>query len=217
MQRTYQLSELAPTRAEGELANLLVREGRSRQFPAGGLIQAQGDDADGFWLVQAGTVALCRFHDSGNSTVFAILGPGDLFGELAHFAGLSRQVDAIADSNATLVRIDGALINRLLATTPDFARWLLKSLANQLRLALDRIEGDRHTSARTRLVRTLADMARRTGPHIHITQQALGDLIGTSRITTGTLLRGLERDGVLRLDYRQIIVTDAARLTALAG
>jgi CRP/FNR family cyclic AMP-dependent transcriptional regulator len=217
MQRTYQFSELAPTRAEGELAQLLRREGRARQFAAGALIQAQGDDVDGFWLVEAGTVLLCRFHASGNSTVYAVLGPGDLFGELAHFAGLRRQVDAIADSQATLVRIDGVLIDRLLATTPEFARWLLKSLANQLRHALDRIEGDRQTSAHTRLVRTLADMTRRTGPRIQITQQALGDLIGTSRITTGSLLRELERDGILSLEYRQIIVTDVARLTALGG
>ncbi len=199
------------------MAQLLRREGRARQFAAGALIQAQGDDVDGFWLVEAGTVLLCRFHASGNSTVYAVLGPGDLFGELAHFAGLRRQVDAIADSQATLVRIDGVLIDRLLATTPEFARWLLKSLANQLRHALDRIEGDRQTSAHTRLVRTLADMTRRTGPRIQITQQALGDLIGTSRITTGSLLRELERDGILSLEYRQIIVTDVARLTALGG
>lgn len=199
------------------MAQLLRREGRARQFAAGGLIQAQGDYADGFWLVEAGTVSLCRFHASGNSTVYAVLGPGDLFGELAHFTGLSRQVDAIADSQATLVRIDGVLIDRLLATTPEFARWLLKSLANQLRHALDGIEGDRHSSAHTRLIRTLADMTRRTGPRIQITQQALGDLIGTSRITTGSLLRELERDGILSLEYRQIIVTDVARLTALGG
>ncbi|MBS0481312.1 MAG: Crp/Fnr family transcriptional regulator [Proteobacteria bacterium] len=216
MQRTYQLSEIAPTRAEGELAALLLREGRRQRFSGGKLIQQQGDEGDGFWLIESGTVSLCRFAADGSVTVFAILGAGDLFGELAYFAGVSRQVDAIADEDAVLVRIGGTLIERLLTHEPNFARWLLKSLANQMRLALDRIERDRSLSAELRIARALADMTRRDGPVLSLTQQALAELVGVSRVTTGQVLRGLSAAGLVRQQYRRIVVIDTGGLETLA-
>lgn len=212
MQRTYQLSDIAPTRAEGALAELLRREGVRRRFPAGAMIQQQGDAAQGFWLIDSGTVSLCRFAENGDVTVYGVLGAGDLFGELAHFAGVARQVDAVADGDAVLVWIPAPLIERLMGEEPAFARWLLKSLANQLRTALDRIDGAGRLSAEARMIRTLVEMARRDGPDIALTQQGLGDLIGVSRITIGPLLRRLEAAGLVELRYRRIRVRDVEGL-----
>jgi hypothetical protein len=43
MQRTYQLSDMAPTKADADMAALLVRAGRRCSFDAGTMIQQQGD------------------------------------------------------------------------------------------------------------------------------------------------------------------------------
>lgn len=215
MQRTYQLSEIAPTRAEGRLADLLLSEGTLCHFAAGAMIQQQGDEGNGFWLIRSGTVTLCRFTPDGNVTVFGVLGPNDLFGELAYFAGVSRQADALAESDAKLVRIGAPLIERLLATEPEFAHWLLKSLSNQLRVALDRIEEDRQLPAEQRMVRLLTEMARRDDKAIAVSQQTLGEWIGVSRITAGQVLRSLARRGLIRLDYRRVTIPDPDRLAML--
>jgi CRP-like cAMP-binding protein len=217
MQRTYQLSEIAPTRADGEMAALLLREGRRQHFGAHAIIQQQGDDPHGFWLVESGAVLVCRFGVDGGVTVFAVLGPGDLFGELAHFTRVARQVDVVAETDATLVQIDGAAIDRLLAGQPDFARWLLRSLGNQLRMALDRIEGDRSLSAKARVARVLADMVQRGGPELLTTQEELGNLVGLSRVSIGQILGRFAKDGVLRPGYRKIIVCDVSALLGGAG
>lgn len=216
MQRAYQLSEISPTRAEGELAELLLREGTVCQFPSGALIQQKGDDGDGFWLVKSGTVSLCRFNANGDLTVFGVLGSGDLFGELAYFAGVTRQVDVVADEEATLVRINATLIERLLASEPEFARWLLKSLSNQLRAAIDQIDGERQLSAQQRLIRLLVDMTRRQGAELEISQQRLGELIGVSRVTSGQILRRLADNGLISLQYGRITVCDLVLLSAIA-
>lgn len=215
MQKTYQLSEIAPTRAEGELAALLQREGTLRQFPAGALVQQKGDDGDGFWLIKSGTVSLCRFAADGNLTIFGVLGSGDLFGELAYFAGMVRQVDAVADGDATLVRINAPMIERLLVSEPQFARWLLKSLSNQLRGALDQIEGYRRLTAEQRLIRLLVDMTRREGAELEISQQMLGGLIGVSRVTSGQVLRRLAQKGLITLEYGRITVHKPDKLAEM--
>lgn len=215
MQRTYQLSEITPTRAEGRLAELLQREGKLCHFSADALVQQMGDEGGGFWLVKSGTVSLCRFSVDGNATIFGVLGAGDLFGELAYFAGVRRQVAAIANEVSELVHINSALIERLLVSEPKFARWLLKSLSNQLRSAIDQIDGERQFSAKERMIRLLVDMSRREGSDLSISQQNLGELIGVSRVTSGHILRRLSQEGLISLKYGRITVCDPAKLASI--
>lgn len=213
MQRTYQLSDMAPTKADADLAALLLRAGRRFRFDAGTVIQQQGDMVDGFWLIESGNVSICRFGADGGVTIFAVLGPGDLFGELAHFTGVARQVDVVAETDVAMVRMDTVAINALLDAEPAFARWLLKSLAHQLRTALDRIDGDRTLSAGDRVVRVLKDMVARDGPELHVTQEALANYVGVSRVTMGAILNRLSRAGLIRLGYRRIYVGNEDALT----
>lgn len=217
MQRTYQLAEIGPTRADAAMATLLVGAGRRQHFAAGAMVQRRGDAGDGFWFIETGAVSICRFGADGHVTVFAVLGAGDLFGELAHFAQLRRQVDAVAASDATLVRLDGRAIDRLLADEPEVARWLLRSLANQLRVSLDRIEADRQLSATVRVARTLAAMARREGPKLTLTQEALAQFVGVSRVTVGQILGRFARAGLISRGYGRIDVVDLGRLAGWAG
>jgi CRP/FNR family transcriptional regulator, cyclic AMP receptor protein len=142
-----------------------------------------------------------------------VLGPGDLFGELAHFTGTTRQVDVVAETDVAMVRVDTTAINALLEAEPEFARWLLKSLAHQLRTALDRIDGDRTLSAEDRLKRLLKDIVSRDGPELQITQEALANYVGVSRVTVGAILNRLSRAGLIQLGYRKIYVTNPDALT----
>lgn len=214
MQRTYQLSDIAPTKVDADMAALLVRTGRRCQFGEGAIIQQRGDTGDGFWLIEAGNVSVCRFGSDGSMTIYAVLGPGDLFGELAHFTGAARQVDVVAETDVAMVRTDTAAINGLLDEEPAFARWLLKSLAHQLRVALDRIDGDHNLSAEDRVVRVLTDMVARDGPELHMTHEALANFVGVSRVTMGAILKRMSGAGLVRLCYRKIIVIDPDALAA---
>lgn len=207
---------MVPTRAEGRMAAVLAAVGRQQRYSAGELLHQQGDSSNGFWLIESGTVMVCRFGRGGDLTVYAVLGPGDLFGELACFAEVPRQVDAVVETDAVLVRIDASTSERLLAEEPGFARWLLRSLANQLRTALDRIEGDRNLSAQARLARALADLAARDELKVAITQQELADFVGVSRVTTGQALAAMADQGLIVRGYRQITVLDRVKLRALA-
>ncbi|MFC4295951.1 Crp/Fnr family transcriptional regulator [Novosphingobium tardum] len=196
---------------------MLAGAGRRRHFDDGATIQQQGDEGDGFWLVVSGRVVVCRFAETGDVTVFAVLGPGDLFGELAYFAQVPRQVDAVAEGNVELSWIGAALVDRLLADEPAFAQWLLRSLAHQLRTALDRVDRDRRLSAHARLARVLSDIAVRDGPAITATQQDLADLVGVSRVTTGQALARFAESGLIERGYGRITLCDPVGLEALAA
>ena len=214
MQRTYHLDLTPHTALAPEIAQRLSQRGQRRRFSAGSWVQQRGDDGNGFWLIEGGRVAVCRHGIEGEQTIFAVLGAGDLFGELAYFAGTARQVDAIAQVESVLAWIGDGVIRQMLADDPGFAASLLASLANQLRTALNRIDIARHGRAETRLAAALIDMAGDVGGRIVCTQQELSGLIGVSRVRTGALLAQFARDALIVRGYGWIDVVNPGAIRA---
>ena len=195
----------------------LVALGRRQRFEGGVQVLHRGDPGSGFWLIESGHVMACRFGPEGERTLFAVLGPGDLIGELACFAGLTQQVHAITEGEASLVWIDMQQVDGLLSSGPEFARWLLAALAFKLRTALDRVEGNQNLSAEERVARVLADIAANEGAELTITQQQLADYVGVSRVTTGKILTHLAAEGLVELGYGRIKVAAPAELAAICN
>lgn len=219
MLRTYHSPETAPTTVGADIVALLTAQGIHRRFAAGSWVQHIGDDGNGFWLIMRGNVATCRYGEEGGLTIFAVLGPGDLFGELAYFAKTKRQVDAIAQSDADLVWIGHVLIQKLLVTQPGFAETLLRSLASQLRAALNRIDIARHGKGEARLAAALIAMAEsgaQEAQGIICTQQELADYVGISRVQAGAILSKLEQQGAIKRGYGQITIVSRAKLATAA-
>lgn len=188
-----------------ELAQLSARA-RARRFSDGQFIQHQGDSGDAFWAVVDGHVSIGRYAEDGRFTLFAILGAGDLFGELAFFTGVPRQVDAIASGEAQMIAIDRPLLRELMAADVDWAELLLRSLSRQLASALDGIDAERRLSTVERLAALLATMARDSvdGVTVRATQQQLADLLGVSRVTLGAALGELAHSARVERGYGKI-------------
>lgn len=188
-----------------ELADLAAQK-QPQRFADGQFVQHQGDPGDSFWAVTDGHVAVGRYAADGAFTLFAVLAAGDLFGELAFFTGVPRQVDAIASGGAALIAIDRPLLRRLMTADVGWAELLLRSLSRQLAGALDLIDSERRLSTVERLAQVLGVMAQdsATGDVVRATQQQLADLLGVSRVTLGAALGELARRGMVERGYRHI-------------
>ncbi|MCA0210778.1 MAG: Crp/Fnr family transcriptional regulator [Proteobacteria bacterium] len=188
-----------------ELADLAAQR-RPQEFADGQFVQHQGDPGDAFWVVVDGHVAVGRYAEDGAFTLFAVLGTGDLFGELAFFTGVPRQVDAVASGGAALIAIDRPLLRRLMTADVGWAELLLRSLSRQLAGALDLIDSERRLSTVERLAQLLGVMAQdsATGDIVRVTQQQLAHLLGVSRVTLGAALGELAGQGLVERGYRHI-------------
>ena len=178
MQRSYQLALAERTRLSGVERDRLLAMTSPRSFADGQFVQHQGDPGDAFWAVIEGHVLVGRYAEDGAFTAFAVLGPGDIFGELAFFTGLERQVDAIASGPARLVAIDRTVLRALMTADIGWAELLLRSLGRQLAVSLDIIDAERRLPVAERLARLLAAMAADAadGMTVRATQQQLADL-----------------------------------------
>jgi MFS family permease len=96
-----QISIFAPLSESAleHLASLLT----ARDLPSGGVAFSQGDEGDGFYIVESGLVAV----EVAGVTV-ATLGPGEYFGEIALLRDVPRTATIRATTDVRLQRLDRA-------------------------------------------------------------------------------------------------------------
>lgn len=209
MQRSYHFALAERTGLSQAERERLAAMAPMRSLADGQFVQHQGDPGDAFWVVCEGNVLAGRHAEDGRFTAFAVLGPGDIFGELAFFTGVPRQADAIASGPARLIAIDRPLLRRLMADDIGWAELLLRSLSRQLAVTLDIIDAARRLPTADRLARLLAAMAADAPDRctVRATQQQLADLLGVSRVTLGVALRDLTARGLVERGYGRIRIT----------
>lgn len=205
---------------DAELQRQLRERASLRSFSNGQLIQQRGEEADGFWLIESGSVSVGQYLPDGEFRGIALLGPGDSYGELALFARRPRVVDAIARAPTEARFIRGSDFERLLVANPGAMRHLLGALSLQLQEMLDIIAGIRRGTATSRIAGMLANLsgAAEEPVALSVTQQELGELLGLTRATVNATLRELEQAGLVERGYGRLTVRDPAalRLAALA-
>lgn len=197
----------------------LLARGQLRYFAKGQIIQQRGDVAKEFWYIESGSVQIGRYGIDGRLTMFALIGAGDTFGELAFMGEFSRTVDAIAGADCTLIRIGDSELQSLMDSNPTIIRLLLKTMALTVQEAFDLIESSRSLSVPQRLAQALLQLCgdQGDGTQIIVTQQELADLVGVSRISLGKALTKLHAAAVVEPGYGSLRVTDRATLRAMAA
>ena len=196
----------------------LLSIARRRTFRKGEIVFHRDDLAESLLLVVSGRFAVRITTPLGDSALLDVLGPGDVFGELALLlpdARRSASVEALEPGETFSVFRDDFV--RLQSEHPGVKDVLLRLLAEQLARASDRIVEAHYVDAETRVRRRLCELAERyaTGEReavVPITQEDLAGMAGTSRATVNRVLRDEEKLGVVELARGRTIVRDLNQL-----
>lgn len=184
------------------------------------IVFAEGDPGDRLYLVVAGTVKVGRRAADGRGCLLAILGPSDVFGELALFDPGPRASTATAVSNVTVVSMDRSAMRNWIRDRPESAEQMLGALARRLRRTQDDLTYLGSASVAARLAAQLLTLAERFGiaeggtvkvSH-GLTQDEIASLVGSSRETVGKVLTEFSRRGWIRVIGRSVTIVDAERL-----
>jgi CRP/FNR family transcriptional regulator, cyclic AMP receptor protein len=104
------------------------REGEA--IEAGGVLFAEGDQADDMFVVKSGEIDVVV---AGN--VVQTIGPGEILGEMALVDDGPRSATAVARTDAEVVRVDRRRFEFMVQQTPGFATTVLAIVAERLRAA----------------------------------------------------------------------------------
>ncbi|HEX7601898.1 MAG TPA: cyclic nucleotide-binding domain-containing protein, partial [Polyangiaceae bacterium] len=103
-----------------------------KDFPDGSVILREGDIANAMYVIQQGKVEVLQQHD-GRDVQLAVLGEGDIFGEMALFEGEERCATIRALGHARLLTIDKATFLRKVHEDPSMAFRMLRKMSRRIR------------------------------------------------------------------------------------
>ncbi len=198
----------------------MLAGGRRRRFGAREVVFHEGDPADSFLLVDSGRVAVRAATPVGDVVTFAVLGPGDVVGELALIGdGARRSATVVALEDVEAWSFTTETFHRLRRDVPGADAFLLQTLADDVRRLSGHLLEALYLPVEARVLRRLTDLERtyRHGPpptDIPLTQDTLASLAGASRATVNRVLRAAEGKGLVSLRRGGVVVTDPEGLAS---
>lgn len=187
-------------------------------------VAARGAPAREWCGVASGAVRISTVSLSGKQVTLTYAEPGIWFGDIALFDGLPRTHDANAHGPTTLLVVSKPDFHALLADHVELYEALLRLNCRRLRLMFDLHEDLNTRPLQARLARQILMLARGQGEEqpgeirigLQLAQEDLAQLLGASRQRVNQELKGLEREGALRVEPTRLIVLSRELLLAAA-
>ena len=206
------LDDEAATALRGSLSETTLRRGD--------VLFHEGDSGDRLYIVLDGKIKLGRTSSDGRENLLAILGPGQMFGELSLFDPGPRSATVTAVTDASFASLSHEDLLKWLEGRPQVARGLLSQIASRLRKANDVNADLVFSDVPGRVAKALLDLADRfgrtadDGVHVHhdLTQEELAQLVGASRETVNKALADFAQRGWLRIEAKAVVIMDLERL-----
>ncbi|MEP7331570.1 MAG: Crp/Fnr family transcriptional regulator [Terracoccus sp.] len=206
------LDDEAAAALQGEMARLHMERGD--------VLFHEGDPGDTLYVIAEGKIKLGRTSPDGRENLVAILGPGEMFGELSLFDPGPRTMTATAVAEAQLLGLRNESLTGVLTGRPGVATALLAALAQRLRRTNEHLADLVFTDVPGRVAKALLDLSERFGRPVEgglmvshdLTQEELAQLVGASRETVNKALADFATRGWLRLEARAVLLQDVDRL-----
>ena len=142
-----------------------------RNYPKNSMIILEEEFGDIVFIIITGTVKITRVNDEGKEVILSLLGPGEIFGEMAILDGEARSANALAQENCELIAIQRSEFLRLLRRNFKISFALMGELAKRLRKSDQQIEALSLSDAEHRIGVSILNLAedmgviRRAGYH----------------------------------------------------
>lgn len=111
----------------------IKRSAQHRTFRAGEVIFSAGGPGDGIYLVETGRVQISAVVSNSEPRTLAVLGPDELFGEMAVIDDAPRSATARAEVDTSTLFLSSEQLPALLESQPRLALSLFREVSNRLR------------------------------------------------------------------------------------
>jgi CRP-like cAMP-binding protein len=180
----------------------------------------EGEPGDRLYVILDGKVKLGHSSPDGRESLMAVLGPGEMFGELSLFDPGKRAATATALTDASVLELSNEQLMPWLAGRPEVAAALLQALARRLRRTNEAMADLVFSDVPGRVAKALMDLGEKFGTVTpdgllvthDMTQEEIAQLVGASRETVNKALADFTQRGWLRLESRQVLIVDVERL-----
>lgn len=203
----------------------LARAAQLRRYGKGRTLVAQGAVTEATFGIVSGRLRVSLGRANGTEATLAILGPGELVGELGLFQDGSRAARVTAIEDAVVVSVVKSDLLSALGRSPAASLALCRLLASRVRQLAQHFEEVTAMPVEQRLARKLVFLAGRWGTpsargvgiSLELSQEELAQLVDTSRQSANKCLMKWRKSGILASSTRPMIIRDIQALRLCAG
>lgn len=201
----------------------LINKGTIKTYEKGALILQRGEQETRFFVLLKGTARLSAHTVSGREFVSIFVEPGNFWGVHSCLDDVHESHDALAETHVEVLTVPARSLRDLMWENRDIQEALVAFLCQRFRMALDVTEQFATWKPRARLAWRLLFLAKshgimadeRKGIEVAVSQESLASMINLSRQRTNILLKAMEREGLVQLEYGRIAVCDTKAMQAL--
>ena len=202
----------------------LIQSTTTRRLAAKEVLFRKGDSGNQLFWVLTGTLKVTGVGTDGKDVVFRLMRPGEVVGEIALLDGEPRSATVAAVEATTLVTLHRRDFVPFLEQHPRAAIRLAAVMAERVRRLSERAEDRQTMSLPARLAKRLLALAEEHGTRpvvggpveIHLSQQDLADLVGTTRESVNKQLRSWEEEGIVGLGRGRTVLKQPKLLAQIA-
>jgi CRP/FNR family cyclic AMP-dependent transcriptional regulator len=199
---------------DSDLVALLARAPVER-YGADQPIFRKGAPGQSMLAVLRGSVKISSLSPDGKEIVLNVIHAGEFFGEISLLDGRERTADATALGDCEMLVFYRRDFLPLLARRADFCVLLLEVLCQRLRQTSEQVEDVVFGDLASRIAKTLLRLAQHPergaelpAPLLRITQQELGNMVGSARESINRHLQVWQAAGLIKLGKGSIFIRD---------
>ena len=185
----------------------------------------KGDHSEEVYVIASGKLKVLTTSAKGDDVVFSILGPGEVFGEVALLGASPRTATVSAIEDCQLLVIDRRDFMSFRRTNPEVSAKLLSVLAIRLKRVSELVEDTLFLNLPLRLAKKLLSLSRAYGEEaaegiridLKLSQEEWGDLVGTTRESINKQMRKWTEAGIVQVDHGYAVILNPVELEKLAG
>jgi len=194
---------------------------KTRSFARGAYIFHEGDPANALYVIHSGQVKISRLGRGGEEAVFAVLLPGDVFGELSVFDEQAvRSADAQAMEPTDCILLGREPLMAFLEGHPLLMRHLFKALSGYIRRKDEAFAESAFLDIPGRVAKKLLELAESHGERtpagvrigMRLSQRTLAGMVSASRENVNRALARFTALGAIQQDGGFITVLKPAEL-----
>jgi len=205
---------------------LMAQRSTLAAFEQGELLHQAGEPMDAVSFLSEGRAKVYRLSAEGKQQTIVLLGPGDAFGEIGIVDPSGQDLYVEALEHVVICRTTREAFLQLASRDPGLAVRLAEAMGEKLQTAREQIADFAFRDIRGRvanLLLTFLERERRlTGDDSldrivpGLTHRELAEVIGTRRESVTTALNALERDDLIAVEGKEIVLRDIEALREAA-
>jgi len=193
------------------------------EYAKGQIIFNEGKRPQALYCIYEGQVKLYKLGEGGKEQIIRLAGKGDIIGYRSLISHEKYSCTASTLKTAQICQVSINSFDSVIKRSSALNYKLLKLLSKDIKTTENKIVKISQKTVQERIAEVLFIMHQTFGTHedgktlqANLTRKEIGDMAGVTTETTVRKLSDFNRDGIIVIDSRKIIVPDPSQLLRIA-